>query len=242
MFTDFFGEEATGTEVPKQLRNAEVTVFPGLSAFVGGDAVAGAYALLRPRQEQTCLLIDLGTNGELLLSVKGQIFGTAAAMGSAMEGGRYAYASELFRLIAAALEQGIMDETGLLTEPYFSEGYLGLEQEDVRQFQLAKGALRAGIEVLCKRANVASRDVERIFIAGGVGRYCKSEDLFVAELLPQEFSGRVTFVGNSCIGGLLSWLKNKETVIYCKGTVFNLAEEPDFEGMYYRFMNFQKGE
>ncbi|MBR6537231.1 MAG: DUF4445 domain-containing protein [Lachnospiraceae bacterium] len=239
-FFELFGGTTQAAKVPQMLNHAEVTVFPCLSAFVGGDIVAGAEAVFTGRTDWNELLIDLGTNGEILLSAKGHRYGTAAAMGSAFEGGRYAYASELFHKIADALKQGIMDETGLLCEPYFTEGYKGLLQEDVREFQLAKGALRAGIELVCKYGGVALSAIDRVYLAGGLGRYCDREDLFETGLLPEAFNGKVTVVGNSCIGGLLSVLKNNKTVIYCEGEILNLAEQPEFETLYYRFMNFVK--
>jgi len=238
-FSHLSSEAEENSMIPQRLTEAEVTVFPCLSAFVGGDAVAGANAVFRNDKERIEFLIDLGTNGELILSVKGKWYCTAAAMGSAMEGGRYAYASDLFRRIAKALENGALDETGLLREAYFTEGYEGLLQEDVREFQLAKGAIRAGIELLCRYAEVKPQQVERIFVAGGVGQYCKTEDLFRTGLLPREFHGKVTMVGNSCIGGILSCLLNGKDMIYCKGECLNLAEQPEFEALYYRFMNFE---
>ena len=238
LFSDTIGDCA----VSQMLKKAEVTVFPCLSAFVGGDAVAGANAVFTMDKEGIELLIDLGTNGELLLSVKGKWYGTAAAMGSAMEGGRYAYASDLFRKIAKALENEVLDETGLLSEPYFTDGYDGLLQEDVREFQLAKGAVRAGIELLCGYAKVKPEQVEWIYIAGGVGQHCVTEDLFRTGLLPGVFSGRVRMVGNSSIGGILSCLLKGKDMIYCEGACLNLAEQPEFENMYYRFMNFEKEE
>ncbi len=239
-FGKIFGKVKQYPELPDILKKAEVTVFPCLSAFVGGDVAAGAEAVFAGRENEINILIDLGTNGEILLSKKGKRYGTAAAMGSAFEGGRFAYASELFGKTAAALKAGIMDETGLLCEPYFSEGYNGLRQEDIREFQLAKGALRAGIRLLCAYAEVELSQVDRVFLAGGIGCYCDRGDLFTTGLLPKEFSEKVITVGNSCMGGLLSYLKNKDTVIYCEGTVINLAEQPEFEALYYRFMNFEE--
>ncbi len=241
-FYELLSESMGDFEIPQMLMQAEVIIFPCLSAFVGGDAVAGANAVFSRNKEQTELLIDLGTNGELLLSVKGKWYGTAAAMGSAIEGGRYAYASDLFHSIAYALENGVLDETGLLCEPYFTDGYEGLLQEDVREFQLAKGAVRAGIELLCGCAKVSPEQVERIYVAGGVGQYCEMKDLFRTGLLPKEFFGKVRMVGNSSIGGILSCLLNGKDMIYCKGECLNLAEQPEFEELYYRFMNFGKEE
>ncbi|MBP3616485.1 MAG: DUF4445 domain-containing protein [Lachnospiraceae bacterium] len=233
-------------ELPDLLKEGAVTIFPCLSAFVGGDAVAGAYALFGQTEKvgekkQNCaLLLDLGTNGELLLSVKGKLYGTAAAMGSAFEGGAFAYASDLFRLVAEARKQGVLDETGLLAEPYFTEGFHGLYQEEIREFQLAKGALRAGIDLLCRRSGISPSEVEQVYVAGGLGRYCNTEDLFDAELLPRAFYGKTEVVGNSCLGGQLRYLKKGESMVYWETELFNLAEEPEFEEQFYRCMNFER--
>lgn len=258
-FAALFSKTEACAELSEAVRRAKITVFPCLSAFVGGDVAAGAYALFPQVWEkkvsaasqegkvsdsgrQVRLLLDLGTNGELLLWTGDRVWGTAAAMGSAFEGGRFAYASDLFRLIAKAFREGAADETGLLREPYFTQGYEGLLQEDVREFQLAKGALRAGIELLCARAAVCPKAVDRVFVAGGIGQFCQPEDLFTAGLLPGAFRGKTEFVGNSCIGGLLRYLKRRETMLYCRGEILNLAKEPEFEEAYYRFMNFEAGE
>lgn len=256
-----FAECDQYAEFPKWLKQAGVTVFPCFAAFVGGDVTAGAYsvfpwAIQVRKGEETevsagekqqdmrgqfpCLLLDLGTNGELLLWNGKSLFGTAAAMGSAFEGGRFAYASELFRLIAQGIRQEAVDETGLLSESYFLEGYEGVLQEDIREFQLAKGALRAGIELLSKKAEVPLSEISRIYIAGGVGRFCEVNDLFDTGLLPREFAGKVSFVGNSCIGGLLQYWKDREPEIHATGEMINLAEQPEFEELYYRYMNFER--
>ena len=235
-----FSELLSGTSVfgqfPDMVKNTKVFVFPGLSAFVGGDAEAGAYGLSFPgidrgtqREDGIYLLADLGTNGELLLSAHGKIYATAAAMGSAFEGGRFAYASDLFA----------SDETGLLCEPHFTEGFFVLDQEDIRTFQLAKGAIRAGIELLCKRAGILLKQVDTVFLAGGAGRYCRADDLLQTGILPRVFEGKIKIVGNSCIGGLLYYLKNPANMLQCNGKVLNLAEEPEFEDLYYRFMEFK---
>ncbi len=240
LFAELFRETKVYASVPMFLKEAKITIFPCFSAFVGGDLVAGACALKETKAEEPYLLMDLGTNGECLLFANGQIYGTAAAMGSAFEGGRFAYASDLFRLVTKARRAGVLDETGLLCEPYFSEGFEGLLQEDVREFQLAKGALRAGLELLSRYTGVEFAEVKQVYLAGGFGQFCEEDDLFGAGLLPEVWRGRVRIVGNSCIGGLLAYLKNKESVLYWKGSMLNLAEQPEFEELYYRFMNFEE--
>lgn len=244
-FASLFSETVAYAQFPDTVREAGVFVFPCLSAFVGGDVLAGAYALSFPgiaggagRENGSYLLADLGTNGELLLSVSGNVYATSAAMGSAFEGGRFAYAADLFRLMAAALREGAADETGLLREPYFTEGFSGLYQEDVRTFQLAKGAVRAGIEVLCGYAGIDAGQITAVFLAGGAGRYCQTGDLLRTGFMPEEFRGKLRVVGNSCIGGLLRYLSSPGERLHCTGEVINLAERPEFEELYYRWMEF----
>lgn len=238
--SELFSETPAYALWPEEAKTAEVTVLPCFSAFVGGDLYAGACAYLREDREKPRMLIDLGTNGEILLSANGMLYGTAAAMGCAFEGGRFAYASDLFRLTAEVLEEGVAEETGLLREPYFSEGFYGLLQEDIREFQLAKGALRAGIELLCQHVGVQPDEIDKVFLAGGLGAYCGEEDLLRTGLLPGQFAGKIKAVGNSCICGILFYLKNRPSVVYCKRNMLNLAEQLEFEALYYRFMNFDK--
>ena len=125
-----------------------VWLVPGISAFVGGDIVAGLYAcnMLPVLTESTAfedmwaglpgyienitddfvptLLIDLGTNGEMAITDGVRMIVTATAAGPAFEGGAGAgiIGSDMIACIAELLRQGIVDETGLLAEPYFSKG------------------------------------------------------------------------------------------------------------------------
>lgn len=69
----------------------EVTIFPWLSAFIGGDITAGLYACHMTGTEKlltdTSLFIDLGTNGEMVLLHQGNLYTAATAAGPAFEGG-----------------------------------------------------------------------------------------------------------------------------------------------------------
>ncbi len=83
----------------RQLSSAEIRIaslppampvhlLPGISAYVGADVVAGALCTGMNHREETSLLVDIGTNGEILLMHRGQLFATATAAGPAFEGGR----------------------------------------------------------------------------------------------------------------------------------------------------------
>lgn len=75
--------------VPDSLtyRQCKVFVSPWLSAFVGGDIYAGLHACHMWEAEETCILLDLGTNGEIVLSHNGVQYVTSTAAGPAFEGG-----------------------------------------------------------------------------------------------------------------------------------------------------------
>lgn len=64
-----------------------VEILPGISTYVGGDIVSGLYACDFDRKDEVCLLIDLGTNGEMAIGNKDKILVTSTAAGPAFEGG-----------------------------------------------------------------------------------------------------------------------------------------------------------
>lgn len=67
--------------------DTEVILLPWLSAFIGGDILSGMLYLDFDKRSDTCLLADLGTNGELALLYKNQIYTAGTAAGPAFEGG-----------------------------------------------------------------------------------------------------------------------------------------------------------
>ena len=69
------------------LCNAAVELLPGISTYVGGDIASGIYACGFDSSEEICLLVDLGTNGEMALGNKDRILVTSTAAGPAFEGG-----------------------------------------------------------------------------------------------------------------------------------------------------------
>ena len=261
-------------------------IVPCISAFVGGDIVAGLYAcgLLtcdmekesarhtakqqKPDiHEEATLLIDLGTNGEMAITDGEHMVVTATAAGPAFEGGAGAgvVGSDMVACTAELLRQGIMDETGLLSEPYFTEGIsaqiadkghyqftsgrsgqkLYLTQSDIRSLQMAKAAVRAGVEILFGQMN--ERLIVRVYLAGGFGYYLDVEAAFATGLLPGHMRGRVQAVGNTSLEGAYRigrdlWQgktdgKSLERSISSIVNI-NLAKQPDFEELYIRYMNF----
>lgn len=224
-------------------------VFPGLSAFVGGDIVAGIHACGMCEKGLT-LLLDLGTNGEIVLGNSEKRIACATAAGPAFEGGvnRGIWGADMISLLARLHREGILDETGLLAEPYFTEGIrignVRVTNEAVRSVQLAKGAIAAGIETLLKRFGADVKEIERVVLAGGFGYYLKPSAAADIGLFPGELAERTVTGGNTALSGALlagryilaggtcrSFDKLLKGTVLCT-EVLNLAEDPGFEQRY----------
>lgn len=191
-------------------KNADVTniFLPGFSAFVGADILAGAHVLRMGQSDSYEMLIDLGTNGELLLlnNVKG--YATSTACGPVFDhvisGARYG--SESMKVIANCVKRGLIDATGKLADVLFDKGIvieknMIINQENIRNFQLAKGAIYAGVHCLLKKAGIQSEEVSKVYISGGFGFYMNQRDAFTLKLLPETFKGKITVCENTSLQG-----------------------------------------
>lgn len=186
-----------------------VYIAPCISAFVGGDIVAGLYALgLFSSGQQTTLFVDLGTNGEMAITDGQRMIVTATAAGPAFEGDGTMIGTDRIALTAHLLRRGILDETGLLAEPYFTEGVrieggnkseCYFKQEDIRGLQMAKAAIRAGVEILWEE--MGRPEIGKVCLAGGFGYYLDVEAAVAIGLLPSYMRGRVQAVGNTSLAG-----------------------------------------
>lgn len=63
-----------------------VRLLPSADGYIGSDAVAGVLACGMDERKETCLLVDIGTNGEMILSHRGRLYAASAAAGPALEG------------------------------------------------------------------------------------------------------------------------------------------------------------
>lgn len=235
-----------------------VWLVPGISAFVGGDIVAGLYALhlLPPfcKDGRADLLIDLGTNGEMAVTDGERMIVTATAAGPAFEGGAGAgiVGSDMIASVSSLLRQGILDETGLLAEPYFTRGVsageppVELHNKDIRDLQMAKAAVRAGIEILWKQ--MGEPEIGSVYLAGGFGYYLDVEAAFYIGMLPDWLHGKVRAAGNTSLAGAFMigrdlYLERTNRVLLEKSLShaesINLAGQEDFEKLYVQYMNFK---
>jgi uncharacterized 2Fe-2S/4Fe-4S cluster protein (DUF4445 family) len=85
---------------------AKVYVFPQIGSFVGGDTVAGIIATRLDRTTKPSLLVDIGTNGEIVLAYGGRLLATSVAAGPAFEGARIING---MRAAPGAIEKVILD-------------------------------------------------------------------------------------------------------------------------------------
>jgi uncharacterized 2Fe-2S/4Fe-4S cluster protein (DUF4445 family) len=123
------------------------------------------------------------------------------------------------------------------------DGDIVITQKDIRQIQLAKGAIRAGIEFLMKNGCIESSGVTEVLIAGSFGYHLKTKSLFNIGLLPKEFDGRVRMVGNTSKTGGLAFLLNssfrgKMADLVGKIDVIELSNCKDFDRVFIETLSF----
>jgi uncharacterized 2Fe-2S/4Fe-4S cluster protein (DUF4445 family) len=118
-----------------------------------------------------------------------------------------------------------------------------LTQDDVRQLQLAKGAIASGIAMLQHVAGVPLERVLELMLAGGFGNYLSIASAIRIGLIPDLGAGRVRYVGNAAsLGAQLCLLSEPERAL--AGTIagriehVSLAAHPDFEQIFVDCMNF----
>jgi uncharacterized 2Fe-2S/4Fe-4S cluster protein (DUF4445 family) len=165
-----------------------------------------------------------GICGSGLLDIAGELVRT----GVIGKTGRFAKPNE----IAGNLAQRFRDVNG--KNAFFISGEVYLSQNDVRQIQLAKGAIRCGIEMLLERSCLSATDVDAVEIAGSFGYHLQEKSLINIGLLPPEFAGKVVFVGNTSMSGAVAFLLNKgfrEKMMEIVGRVnkVELANDKEFE-------------
>lgn len=232
--------------------NVQVVTLPGLSAFLGADVFAGVLACGMHETEEISLLIDLGTNGEMVLGNQEQMIACSTAAGPVFDGlcnkdGQMVWGADLVHLVAKLIENGIVDETGLLAEKYFTSGIdiggVRIKQEHIRNLQTAKAAIATGIMYLLQESGVSTERVNKVYLAGGFGYFLQEEDAMRIGLLPKEFRGKVVSAGNTALAGAYTYgrLKDRETVtdkLRQTVQIRNLAQWEHFNEHFIQNMDF----
>jgi len=240
-------------------------VMPVIGGFVGGDTVSGILATGLAQAEGPTLLVDIGTNGEIVLFANGNLSAAATAAGPAFEGARILHGmrgstgaiekvivdgqlrtnvignvapvglcgSALIDLAAVLLQHRLLASDGRLCaasqlpdnvpnhlrhrviahngqaaflvvpEAETATGRsIVLTQRDIRELQLASGAIRAGIMVLLRRAGLAPADLNAVLIAGGFGNFIRRSNAQRIGLLPPAIERhRIRYQGNTSLAG-----------------------------------------
>lgn len=178
-------------------------LMPGISAFIGGDVVSGLYTLGFKDSKEVSLLIDLGTNAEMVIGNCDRMLALSAAAGPAFD--QKVYGSQLIKAVAQILTEEKADRTGCLADEYFELGCIAgrtlVKQEEIRELQKAKAAVAAGITLLAREYGVQLSEIRKVYIAGGLGFYLDLDAAVEIGLFPKEFVGRMEAVGNTSLEG-----------------------------------------
>ena len=237
------------------LSDCPAVFLPGISAFVGADIVSGIYSCRMAEREELSLFIDLGTNGEMAIGSREKILCTATAAGSAFEGGVSSgvMGTDMTALAFDMLAEGIMDEAGLMQEPWFTEGYrageIAVSQKDIRGLQMAKAAICAGASILLDRMN-GWDSLGNVYLAGGFGYYLNVDKAVGIGLIPGALQGRCRAVGNTSLAGAVRYGRGMEKGVSREekelqhivdiSQPINLAQQSEFEQRYIEAMAFRR--
>lgn len=178
-------------------------LMPGISAFIGGDVVSGLYTLGFKDSKEVSLLIDLGTNAEMVIGNCDRMLALSAAAGPAFD--QKVYGSQLIKAVAQILTEEKADRTGCLADEFFELGCIAgrilVKQEEIRELQKAKAAVAAGITLLAREYGVQLSEIRKVYIAGGLGFYLDLDAAVEIGLFPKEFVGKMEAVGNTSLEG-----------------------------------------
>lgn len=236
---------------------AMVYWLPNIGGFVGADTVGCILASGLEKKEKMTLMVDIGTNGEIVLGNKDGMVACSTAAGPAFEGakitcgmrgsqgaidhvyledGQIRYhvigdevpvgicGSGLLDAAACLLDTGLVDESGRMEETYYFTPNVFICQKDIRELQLAKAAIAAGIRILLDHRGVAMEDVGELLLAGAFGNYLNPVSACRIGLLPRELSDRIVPVGNAAgTGAQIAALNSGE---YIRSS--ELARETEF--------------
>ncbi len=254
-------------------------ILPNIAGFVGGDTVGCMVATRFDQLEDLTLLIDIGTNGEMVLGDKKRRIACSTAAGPAFEGAKISCGmrgadgavdhvwldkgtvqyrvigeatpkglcgSGLLDLVAVLLDLEIVDESGHLgKKTYTLCENVTLTQKDIREVQLAKAAIRTGIELLVKSLSIKTGEIQKVYLAGAFGNYMNPVSACRIGMIPPVLQERIVPIGNAAgEGAKLCALSRKEfeySKQMAKETEFlELASLPEFQDTYVDALLFEE--
>jgi uncharacterized 2Fe-2S/4Fe-4S cluster protein (DUF4445 family) len=236
---------------------ARIISLPLVSGFMGADTVGVVMATGLHRSKIPKMAIDIGTNGEIVLTDGSTMVACSCAAGPAFEGAQIQCGmrgvsgaidrvdfsengfqchvidelppkgicgSGLVDAVAAMRTAGLISDKGrllskeqapqayysrLLTREKYGEFVLSpkrrsggaeevvITQKDIRELQLAKGAMMAGIRILMNTLGLQEEDIREVYLAGAFGNYLRADSAKAIGLLPVFKNARITQVGNA---------------------------------------------
>ena len=228
-----------------------IVTLPLVSGYIGADTVAAVLASGMAEDDEINLLLDIGTNGEIVLGNSEELLSCSTAAGPAFEGVGITFGiggvdgaidhvdlkktpiyttiggsspkgicgSGIIDTVAELLKYKIIDNTGMFCEEYGKKYFILDEkskiyvtQQDIRQIQLAKAAISAGVKVLIKHMQIELDKIKRVYLAGGFGNYINIESAAIIGLIPAELKNRVKLIGNGAGTGAIMCLLSEEMI------------------------------
>lgn len=118
-----------------------------------------------------------------------------------------------------------------------------ISQKDIRQIQLAKGAIASGITMLLKEVDDSIENIDHAIIAGSFGYHLKEESIRTVGIIPNSFKGDIKFVGNSSVEGAKLSLLNQDKLLEMmeikdRVEVVDLSSKDYFQKYFIEALNF----
>ena len=244
-------------EIETDIADIPTYIMPGFSAFVGGDIFSGLLALgmknvdltsdrvFEHLRDKLILLLDLGTNAEMALIRNNRLVATSAAAGSAFDSIADVgiYGADIISFLYRLLQEKKIDEHGTLQGEWFEKGVpyvvdenknvntgidaIYITQKHIRQMQLAKAAVRCGIDYLVEKFGCTMQEIDHVYVAGGFGYYLDIEAAFGVGLLPEAFRKKTTACGNTALSGAAWYGYSKIKKNLDDETVVNSKDQTD---------------
>ena len=245
---------------------ASVYLMPVIGSFVGGDTTACISSVDMHKSKGTTLLIDIGTNGEIVLNNNGVLTASSTAAGPALEGANISCGmlatsgaidkciidgddilittisnrqpcgicgSGLIDAIAVMLDLGVINELGHFTghpetlsqaireririedgKAEFvladTDKIISVTQRDIRELQLACGAIRAGITIILKQSGLDITQLDSVLLAGGFGNFIDKVNACKVGIIPNIEPEKIISIGNAALAGARKTLINAD--------------------------------
>lgn len=213
--------------------DALLLIVPDISGYRGADTIGCLLSTELYKNDEITLLVDIGTNGEMVLGGRNRMIACSTAAGPALEGANIQFGmrgtdgsidhvwlenrnvkcsvigegtakgicgSGLIDAVAVGLEMGLLNKRGRIqNEDHILHltDEIYLTQDDIRQVQLAKGAIYAGISLMTKQMGIEVRDIQKVQLAGAFGSFLNPQSACRIGLLPEELLDRIEAVGNA---------------------------------------------